>query len=221
MSEQRVSHRRTHRLRVILFLAVLTAATSALSQAALAAPKDPVLAIADYAFVTASHSRPVRAVTAADLLNAEETKTTSNSNLFLSANIGAIFGYPRLAVFSNSTMFTQTCVIFPAEVGHKPFEIKCPTRAIVLWQEQPTVLTESREAVAFAETRGTAVSGSDIGPFFDGSNVHVVGNPTFKPGQGGTVRFAIKLKINGTTASGDICVRFPRTEAGIPVQVDC
>jgi hypothetical protein len=202
-------------------LAVLTATTATLSQAAFASPKNPVLAVADYAFITASHSKPQRAVTAADLLNAEETKSMAGSNLVLPANIGAIFAYPRLALFSNSATYTQTCVIFPAEVGRRPYEIKCPTRAIALWQEQPNVLNGSREAVAFAEKKGMAVSGSDVDQFFAGSNVHVVGNPAFKPGQGGIVRFAIKLKINSTTASGYICVRFPRTEAGISMQVDC
>lgn len=68
---------------------------------------------------------------------------------------------------------------------------------------------------------GRAVSSSDVGQFFSGSDVHVVGNPGFKSGQGGVVRFAIKSKINKTLESGYICVRFPKTEAGIPVQVAC
>ena len=220
MSDQSVS-RRTPRVRGVLILAMLTATAATMSQAAFAAPKDPVLAIANYAFVTAAHFKPERAITAADLLNAEETESRANSNVVLSANIGTILAYPRLAVFSNGAAFTQTCVIFPTAVGRRPFEIKCPTRAIVLWQEQPSVLNGSREAVAFAETKGMAVAGTDVGQFFAGSNVHLVGTPAFKPGQGGTVRFAIKLKISGTTASGYICVRFPTTEAGIPIQVDC
>ncbi len=192
-----------------------------LSSTASSAVRDRVLAIANYAFVTATHSKPSHAVTAADLLNAVETEPLANTNLSLPVNIGDILAYPRLALFVNSTTFAQTCVSFPTRVGQRPREIKCPLRAIALWQEQPSVLSGSREAVAFAEVKGLAVSGSDVSQFFAGSNVHIVGNPSFKAGQGGVVRFAIKLKINETVEFGNICVRFPSTEAGIPVQVEC
>jgi hypothetical protein len=199
----------------------VTAATAVLSSTASGAARDPVLAVANYAFVTATHSKPSHAVTPADLLNAVETEPLANTDLSLPVNIGDIFAFPRLALFLNSTTFTQTCVNFPTRVGQPPYEIKCPMRAIALWQEQPLVLDASREAVAFAEKRGKAVSGSDVGRFFDGSNVHIVGNPSFKPGQSGVVRFVIKLKINKILVSGYICVRFPSTEAGIPAQVTC
>ncbi len=221
MMVQKVSRRSIHRTRLVLVSIALTATTVILSPTLSGAAGNPVLAIVDYAFVTATHSKPSHAVTAADLLDAAETEPIAKSNLSLQVNIGDIFAYPRLALFSNSTTYAQTCVNFPSEVGRRPYEIKCPARVITLWTWQPTVLNGSREAVEFAETQGLAVSGPDVGQFFDGSNVHIVGNPDFKPGQGGVVRFAIKLKINKIVAFADICVRFPSTEAGIPVQVTC
>ena len=221
MSDQKVSQRRTYRVRTVLVSMALIVATVILSPTAFGATRDRVLAIADYAFVTSTHFKPSHAVTAADLLNAAETTPIAESNLSLLANIGDIFAYPRLAMFLNSTTFVQTCVNFSTQVGRRPFEIKCPTRALALWQEQPLVLNGSREAVASAESKGLAVSSSDVSHFFVGSNVHIVGNPAFKPGQGGIVRFAFKLNVNRILATGDICVRFPSTEAGIPVQVAC
>lgn len=209
------------RIRKIPALVTIIATTVITSSVAYGAPRDRVLVVADYAFVTATHSKPSHAVTATDLLNADETKAPATSDVSLVANIGDIFSYPRLAVFSNSTTFTQSCVNFPNRVGRRPNEIKCPLRALALWWDQQPVLNGSREAVAFAETKGRAVSGSDVGHFLSGSNVHIVGNPSFKSGQGGLVRFAVKSKINKTLESGYICVDFPRTEAGIPRQVAC
>ncbi len=198
---------------------VLTLALTSISSSATRDRR--VLEIIDYAYVTATHSIPSHAVTAADLLNAADTPRLIDSTVHLVVNIGDILAYPRLALFGNSATFKQTCVNFPKRVDQRPYVITCPPTAIVLWQQQLYVMDGSREAVAAAEKNGLAVAGSDLVEFFAGSNIHIVGNPHFQPGQGGVVRFAVKMNANKVVASGDICVRFPKTEAGIPIQISC
>lgn len=45
--------------------------------------------------------------------------------------------------------------------------------------------------------------------------------PTFTADQGGTVEFAAKWTAGTTTLTLDICVLFPKTAYGIPVEVNC
>jgi hypothetical protein len=209
---------------MLLAALAVTAAPFLSGPAGTSPPSDAgVLVVADYAFVTADHSVPRHVVTAADLLNAAEAEASSveTANLSLGANIGDIQAYPRLAIFMNSATYKQTCVNFPATVGERPQVITCPAKAVAIWQNLPFILDQSSRAVAAAESKGRAVAGADITPFFAGSNIHVVGAPSFKAGQGGVVRFTFKMKTGRSVTSAYVCVRFAKTEAGVPVQVRC
>jgi hypothetical protein len=186
-----------------------------------AARSSDVLAVADYAFSTANHSRPPQIVTAADVANAEATTSVNKAKLALGINIGQVLDYPRLVLFVNGVSYRQTCVNFPVEVGQPPTAIPCPAKAIAIWQELPFVLNESRGAVAAAASSGRTVSGADVTQFFIGSNDKFLKTPTFRAGQGGVVTIIVKLKFNSTLTTSQICIQFPKTEAGIPIQVAC
>jgi hypothetical protein len=186
-----------------------------------AAGSSGVLAVADYAFSTANHSRPPQIVTAADVANAVATVSVNKASLTLDINIGEILGYPRLVLFMNGSTYKQTCVDFPVKIGQSPTVIPCPAEAIAAWTELPFVLNASRSAVADAALSGRAVSGADITPFFNGSNYKFLKTPTFRAGQGGVVTIIWKMKFNGALTISHICVQFAKTEAGIPIQVAC
>jgi len=199
----------------------LTATTVLISPLAGAAGTSGVLAVADYAFSTAIHSRPPQIVTAADVANAVATVSVNKAKLTLGFNIGDVLGYPRLALFMNEATYRQTCVDFPVKVGQSPTVIPCPAKAFALWQELPFVLNASRSAVADAASSERAVSGADITQFFIGSNYKFLKTPTFRAGQGGVVAIIWKMKVNGTLTTSRACIQFPKTEAGIPIQVAC
>lgn len=199
----------------------LTATMTLSSSLAGAARSSDVLAVADYAFSTANHSRPPQIVTAADVANALATALVNKANLTLVINIEEVEGFPRLVLFMNDVTYKQTCVDFPAQVGQSPTVIPCPAKAIALWQELPFVLNASRSAVAAAASSGRAVSGADITLFFIGSNYKLLKTPTFRAGQGGVVTVIVKMKFNSTLTTSHICIQFPKTEAGIPFQVAC
>jgi hypothetical protein len=160
-------------------------------------------------------------VIAADVANAVATASVNKTSLTLGFNIGDVLSYPRLIVFMNGGTYRQTCVNFPVKVGRFPTVISCPAKVIALWQELSFVLNESRSAVANAASSGRAVSGADITQFFIGSNYKFLKTPTFRAGQGGVVTIIVKLKLNSTLTTSHICIEFPKTEAGIPIQVAC
>lgn len=205
-----------------LLLGVALTATMTLSSPLVgAARSSDALAVADYAFSTANHSRPPQIVTAADVANAVATVSVNKAKLTLDINIGEVEGFPRLVLFMNEVTYRQTCVDFPVKVGQSPTVIPCPAKAIALWQELPSVLYKSRSAVAAAASSGRAVSAADITPFFIGSIFKFLKTPTFRAGQGGVVTVIVKMKFNSTLTTSHICIRFPKTEAGIPFQVAC
>jgi hypothetical protein len=149
----------------------------------------------------------------------------TTSTVTLEANLGDIPSYPRLALFINSVTFKNTCVSFSNVVGKPPYLIACPQLAIALWLEAPSVMDVSRSAVAMAAAKGQAVSGADVAKSFTKSRFHFVTAPAFKAGQGGKLKFVSQLKM--TSGSGSVtetvhvCVKFPTTLAGIPIQVHC
>ena len=212
--------------RTLLLAVVFMMLTSVTSSAVNAAKPSFVSAVAEYAYSTASHEKPARAVSATDLSNAVATKmNVTTSTVTLEANLGDIPSYPRLAMFINSATFKNTCVSFSNVVGKSPYLIACPQLAIALWLEAPSVMDVSRSAVAMAAAKGQAVSGADVAKSFTKSRFHFVTAPAFKAGQGGKVKFVSQLKM--TSGSGSVtetvyvCVKFPTTLAGIPIQVHC
>jgi hypothetical protein len=200
---------------------MLATTTMVMSPKVGAAQPSDVTAVADYAFSTANHSRPPQFVTAADVDNAVATVPVNNSNITLVFNIGEVLDYPRLVMFENDLTFKQSCVNFSPNVGRLPTVISCPAKAIADWSELPYVLNASRSAVADAASSGRAVSGANVAQFFNGSNYILRKPPTFRAGQGGIVAITWKLKVNGDLTSSVVCIRFPKTEAGIPIQVAC
>jgi len=185
-----------------------------------AAPSD-VMVMADYAFSTANHSQPPQVVTAADLANAAATVTENDANVSLVFNIGDVLEYPRLAMFVNGVTFKQSCVDFSTKVGRHPTSVPCPAKAVAYWSELPAVLTASRSAIADAARSRRAVSGAVVAQFFLGSDYMFAKIPTFKAGQGGDVAITWKLRVNGVLTNSTVCIQFPKTEAGIPIQVAC
>lgn len=212
--------------RTLLLAVVFMMLTSVTSSAVNAAKPSLVSAVAEYAYFTASHEKPARAVSATDLSNAVATKmNVTTSTVTLEANLGDIPSFPRLAMFINSATFKNTCVSFSNVVGKPPYLIACPQLAIALWLEAPSVMDVSRSAVAMAAAKGQTVSGADVAKSFTKSRFHFVTAPAFKAGQGGKVKFVSQLKM--TSGSGSVtetvyvCVKFPTTLAGIPIQVHC
>jgi len=143
----------------------------------------------------------------------------------LDSNLGDIPSYPRLAIFTNHSTYSFSCVTFSRSTRTLPKMITCPQMAVARWQEAPLVMAVSRSAVAAASAKGRAVSGKDVLNSFAKSPYHLATTPTFKSGQGGTVMLVGSL--NMTSESGTlteqvrVCVNFPTTEAGIPAQVNC
>jgi len=212
--------------RTLLLAVVFTMLTSITSSAVNATKPSFVSAVAEYAFSTASHEKPARAVSATDLSNAVATKmNVTTSTVALGANLEDIPSYPRLAMFINSATFKHTCVSFPNVVRKPPYLIACPQMAIALWMEAPSVMDVSRSAVAKAAAKSRSVSGTDVAKSFLKSRFHFVTAPAFKAGQGGKVTFVSQFKMtsgsNSVTEIVHVCVTFPTTLAGIPIQVHC
>jgi hypothetical protein len=179
------------------------------------------LTIANYAYSTANHDQPPHLVTAEDVSNAAATPIVNKQSLIIGMNIGDDLTYPRLVLFVNEASYKQTCVYFPTTLGQIPTVLSCPAKAIVLWDELSEVLNRSRDAVASAASNGRAVSAADVSKFFVSGNIKLLKLPIFRSGRGGVVTFVAKLNVNGKVTNSNFCVRFPKTVAGIPVQVSC
>jgi hypothetical protein len=183
------------------------------------------LVIAEYAVATATHDRPAHVVTAADVSNAVASVGLKKVTLTLGSNIDELLGYPRLAIFMSAASFAFVCVVFPDSVGAAPKVITCPLQATMLWQTESLVLNASRQAVAAAASHDEPVSGADVVKAAASMGWSVVPTPTFTSGQGGRVKFTKKIldtfPKKSVSVTVSICVKFPRTAYGIPVQVAC
>ncbi|HEY5303105.1 MAG TPA: hypothetical protein VIJ86_03505 [Acidimicrobiales bacterium] len=221
------THRRRHHidrikaLVVLVFTVALTSATALHSPLAVAANSSSVMTVADYAFLTANHARPPHAVTAADVANAVATELRIGSTLTLGFNVDDVMNYPRLALFVSAATFKEICVDFPATVGRAPMVVSCPIQALTQWQLLPSLMNQSRYAVAAAAAKGRAVSGADVVRFLKNGDYTFLHAPSFREGQGGVVTFTMKMTLNSMSTTTRVCIHYPKTEAGIPVQVLC
>lgn len=211
----------TKTLVMLVLATALTGTTALYSPVADATPSPSVMAVANYAFLTANHSRPPHVVTAIDVANAVATELRTGSTLTLGFNIDDLLNYSRLALFISKTTFKETCVDFPSTVGRAPRVVSCPIQAFAQWQMLPTMMDQSRYAVAAAAAKGRAVSGTDVVRFLKSGNYTFLHAPTFREGQGGVVTFLMKLSLNATSTTTRVCIQYPKTEAGIPLQVKC
>jgi hypothetical protein len=205
-------------------LLLITAATTALGLAsplAGAASPPEVLTVANYAVATAIHDRPAHVVTADDVSNALATFYQLNNQLTLGYNLGNLLGVPRQISLYDSSRYAFTCVNFPNSIGGAPKIVPCSSKAEAAWQSLPFVLNASRRAVAAAASHAKAVAGADVvNAVGSGSTTSLAPKPNFLAGHGGKVRFMTKLTM-GTTTRVFICVKFPKTAYGIPLQVAC
>jgi len=190
-----------------------------------AAPSSMALNIAKYAVATAAHDRPAHAVTSEDIKNAVATTKVNTSHLGLSANLGDLLEYPRIATFVDSSTFATICVDFPGFVGASPTVVSCTPQEKALPVMTVTVLNMSRDAIAIAALRGAAVSGADVARAAALQNWPFANKPNFRSGQGAVVRFTNKAtsitNVSAVTVAITICVRFPKTAYGVPLQVRC
>ena len=216
------------------FSSLTTLALAVLPLLGLASPVDAAtstaassaaLNIAKYAVATATHDQPAQAVTAADVSNAVATSSVNTSGLALGFNIGELVGYPRVALFVDSSTYSQLCVDFPNSVGAASTVTSCTPQVILLWQSVSGVLNSSRDAVAAAASHSRPVAGADVVKAATSIKWNLVPKPTFRSGQGGRAKFTKKLQITVPKKSAvvtvAICVSFPKTAYGIPVQVSC
>ena len=192
------------------------------SPAAAATPSSAVLRYATYAVATATHDRPAHIVSAIDVANAVSALSTISNNLALLINLGDVFGYRRLAVFIDQPTFTNICVSFPDSVGGVPRIIPCPLRAIAQRSIWPDALQVSERAIVAAAAHGNAASGADVGASNKPVQLRLVREPTFAAGEGGQAKFATAIETGATLKfTAYVCVRFPKTAYGVPVQVAC
>jgi hypothetical protein len=192
------------------------------SPAAAATPSSVVLGYATYAVATATHDRPAHVVSAIDVRNAVSALSTFSSNLALFINLGDAFGCRRLVVFIDPTRFTDTCVNFPDTIGGVPRVIHCPLRAIAERSIWPNVVHASERAIVAATAHGQAVSGADVVSAGKATQLTLAKVPTFLAGAGGQVKFATTIETGAKLKfTVYVCVRFPRTAYGLPIQVAC
>ena len=212
-------------MRFLTRLALLGVATLTLMSLATplagATPASYALTAAKYAVETASHDRPAHVVTAADISNAFANPSLVNGSPMLEGNLGELPGQPRMIFLLSSTTYKFTCVYFPNKINATPSIVACPSRAVRIWQTAPEVLIASRQAVATAASHDLAVSGANVTRAAAAQKMPLAKKPTFKAGRGGTVEFAEKWTTGTTTLTLDICVLFPKTAYGIPVEVNC
>lgn len=189
------------------------------------APASAALSVARYATSTASHDTPAHAVTDADVSNAVATSKVNTAGLTLGFNVGELPGYSRVALFIDGATYSYLCVDFPNSAGAAPRVTPCSAQVILLWQNVPGVLDVSRNAVASASSHGRPVTGADVMRAAATIKWSVVPKQAFAAGQGGRVKFTKKLQITAPKKSAvvtvSICVSFPKTSYGIPVQVAC
>jgi hypothetical protein len=191
------------------------------SPVAAATPSSMALSFATYAVATASHERPAHIVTAADVTNAVSSLSTISTNLQLVFNLGDVPGYTHLVMFVDQSLFTELCVNFPDTIGGVPRLVKCPTQVLGVWEFWPEVLQISERAVVNASTHGKAVSGADVVAAAKSHHLTLVPTPVFLAGQGGKVKLTTLGAMTNQKFTVNICVRFPKTAFGIPVQVAC
>jgi len=195
---------------------------SAPSAVASATPSSVVLKIAKYAAATAAASHPPGVVTAVDVSNALDALPNFADNIQLGFNLGEVIGYARWALFVDHSTFTQICVDFPNFAGGVPRVMHCPRRALAEWQYWPGVLRVSEQAIVAAAANSRAVSASDVVAIQKPEYLTMTTKPSFEAGRGGTVKFAVVTNIGGASNfTEDICVQFPKTAYGIPIQVAC
>jgi hypothetical protein len=83
-------------------------------------------------------------------------------------------------------------------------------------------LRVSDRAVAYAASRGHAVSGADVVAAAKIYHLTLLHKPTFLAGQGGNVKFTTLVEMGANTKfTVNNCVRMPQTAFGIPVEVAC
>jgi hypothetical protein len=192
------------------------------SPAAAATPSSVVLRYATYAVATATDDRPAHVVSAIDVSNAVSALSTISNNLVLLFNLGDVFGYRRLAVFIDQPTFTNICVSFPDSVGGVPRFIPCPLRVIAQRGIWPDALRASERAIVAAAAHGKAVSGADVVASNRTVQLRLVREPTFAAGEGGQAKFVTTIETGAKLKfTVYVCVRFPKTAYGIPVQVAC
>ena len=147
---------------------------------------------------------------------------TISNNPALFINLGDVFGYRRLAVFIDQLTFTNICVSFPDSVGGVPRIIPCPLRAIAQRSIWPDALQVSERAIVAAAAHGKVVSGADVVAANRPVQLRLVREPTFLAGEGGQAKFATTIETGAKLKfTVYLCVRFPKTAYGIPVQVAC
>ena len=192
------------------------------SPVAAATPSSVVLRYATYAVATATHDRPAHIVSAIDVANAVSALSTISNNLALLINLGDVFGYRRLAVFIDQPTFTNICVSFPDSVGGVPRIIPRPHRAIAQRSIWPDAQQVSERAIVAAAAHGKAVFGADVVASNRPVQLRLVREPTFAAGEGGQAKFATAIETGATLKfTAYVCVRFPKTAYGVPVQVAC
>jgi hypothetical protein len=185
-------------------------------------PSSAALSIAKYAVATATHDHPAHVVTAVDVSNAVGVTSVNSRSLYLLFNLDQVFGFSRVVLLFDEKPFSDICIDFPDTVGGVPRIIRCPHEAQGVWNSRPAVMSASGDAIAAATARGDAVSGSDVVKATGAFHLMLRPKPTFAAGQGGTVKFATLVEMPPNLKFiVDICVLFPRTAYGIPVQVAC
>jgi len=145
-----------------LMICVSAVAVCLESQRAAASSLPVVRGIASFSEATSAFAHPAHVVTAEDVSNAVATPLVNTGKLWIGFNLNEEIGYPRLALFIGKNNLAQVCVMFANSVGGRPKVVECPKLAVLLWQYSPFILDESRNAVALAAKRGTAVSGADV-----------------------------------------------------------
>jgi hypothetical protein len=224
MTAQLFRRRDCARRRVGWVTSVLVVATmlGLASPVEAATPSSVALSIAEYAVATATHDRPAHVVSAADVSNAVEVYAVNSKQLYLLFNLDQVFGFSRVVLLFDEKPFSDICIHFPDSVGGVPRIIHCPRQAQGIWNSRPAVMFASGNAIAAAAARGQAVSGADVVKASAAYHLSLRPKPTFTAGQGATVKFATLVEMPPDAKFiVDICVRFPETAYGIPVQVAC
>lgn len=83
-------------------------------------------------------------------------------------------------------------------------------------------MSASGEAIASAAKRGEAVAGADVVVAAARFELALDPKPTFASGSGGVVKFGTLVEMPPDQKfTVYICVKFPKTAYGIPLQVPC
>jgi hypothetical protein len=214
--------RRPLRRFVLSSAAAIAALLSTNGGAVGASPSTFAFEVASYAVATAAHDQPAQVVNAADVANALATfSSLSQDHVNLVFNLGDVVRFPRLVGLFNSITFKNTCIDFPDTVAATPTVAPCPLIAIAMFSDQNGVLMVARRAIQTAASHGRAVSGADVAAADRGTRLRMEPPPNFAAGQGGMVKFDIKVRVNQTPLSYSICLILPKTEFGLSRFVSC